>query len=318
MTISTITQQLSSELDELTERMLNHEPQEIRTLRSGSLPHLAGSYGQYFTTWDLANGALRDYAINLYHLLRTASDQRVPVDAIMAVLRNLDPVYSTYLGYSGFFTLAERTAQIVNLTITNRSELIGVLSSFTRYVNRLNAWSFHYFPWHVGERYRYPETGTARPCPYSPSPTGVIPKPDPSASVRVKLSWEPINVTHADLAADLNEFVGMLPFTVLQDHAVVSGESMYAWVPLMSLAATPVTERICDAPVGRLRYSQSTGNKLVVQYGQTTETLRSPVLGQIAPANINTLGIVGKAVWESTFRTKEHIWLTVERAPDRC
>jgi len=258
--------------------------------------------------------------MNLYQVLRTATDERVPVDAVMAVLRNLDPIYSAYLGYSGFRTLAEHAARLTGSAITDRSDLIGALSSLTSYVNRLTAWSHHYFPWHIGERYRYPMTGAVVPCQYSPPPSGSGTVSDPSASVRVRLRWEPIGVTVlADLAADLNEqlcaeFVETLPFTVLQDHAVVTGESMYAWVPLMSLAAAPVTERICDAPPGRLRYSQSTGNKLVVQYGLTTEPLRSPVLGQVSPPDVDALGVVGKAVWDSTFRTKEHIWLTVELA----
>lgn len=88
---------------------------------------------------------------------------------------------------------------------------------------------------------------------------------------------------------------------------------MYAWAPLVSVAPTPVTERICDAPPGRLRFSQATGNKLIVQYGPTTETLRGPVLGKVADEHIDRLPKVGQAVWESTFRTKDLIWITAER-----
>lgn len=321
MTTSTASRKLSPELDELTAAMVNTEPAEIRALRTGALPHRPGSYGQFFTTWDLANGILRDYAMNLYHLLRAVADEGVPVPAAQTVLRHLDPIYSTYLGYSGFPTLAEHAARLTRTEFASRAELIDALRALTAYANRLKAWSYHYFPWHVGQNYRYSEGEEAIPCPYSPTEGGPTPEPDPAAAVRVRLRWEPIGVTVlAALAGDLNaelcaEFVDALPFTVLQDHAVVTGESMYAWTPLTSIAPTPVTERICDAPAGRLRYSQSTGNKLVVQYGRTTETLRTPVLGQVVASDVYALDAVGKAVWESTFRTKELIWLTAELAP---
>ncbi|MET8861161.1 hypothetical protein ABZW95_34060, partial [Streptomyces sp. NPDC004579] len=128
---------------------------------------------------------------------------------------------------------------------------------------------------------------------------------------------QPLGLTaRAYVATDLNpqlasEFLEALPFTVLQDHAMVTGESMYAWTPLVSLAPTPVTERICDAPPGRLRYSQATGNKLVVQYGRTSETLSVPVLGNVELEDTDVLQKVGPAVWESTFRSKMPVWLTV-------
>ena len=89
---------------------------------------------------------------------------------------------------------------------------------------------------------------------------------------------------------------------------------MYAWTPLVSTAAIRVRERICDAPVGRLRFSQSTGQKLIVQYGPTTEDLAQPVLGEIAGADADKLPEVGRRVWSSTYETKELIWLTVTLA----
>ena len=101
---------------------------------------------------------------------------------------------------------------------------------------------------------------------------------------------------------------------MLQDHAVVSGRSMYAWAPLVSVAPAPVTERICDAPAGRLRFSKATGMKLVVQYGPTTEPLTVPVLGTVGAGDLDILAKVGRAVWDSTYMTKEPIWLTVELA----
>ncbi|MDJ1131257.1 hypothetical protein [Streptomyces iconiensis] len=308
-------------LRDLTARLLTREPEEIRLLRTGGLAHQAGSYGQYFTTWDLANGILRDYSMNLYQWTRVAADPRVPVCTVQDMLRTVDPIYSSYLGYSGFETLARSAERVLGTQFEQRGPLVAELAELSGYVNRLTAWSHHAFPWHVGERYRYPEGGRrAQPCAYVPSQAaGPGPAREGAGEHRVPitLEWQPLGLTaRAYVASDLNprlarEFLDALPFTVLQDHAVVTGESMYAWTPLVSLAPTPVIERICDAPPGRLRYSQATGNKLVVQYGSTSETLSVPVLGNVEPEDAAVLRKVGPAVWESTFRSKEPVWLTV-------
>ena len=302
---------MTAELRALTERLQTEEPQEIRRLRTGTLPYQPGSYGQYFTTWDFAHGILRDYSMNLYQLLRMAANEELSIENVLTILRTLDPIYSQYLGYSGFTTLAKIAESIAESSITDRVALLDVLAAFTGYVNRLVAWSHHYFPWHLGDRYLYPERAE--------SP---VPKPQVSRGgqgVPIRLSWRPVGIDAiATLSSDLNEqlcldFVAALPFTVLQDHAMVTGESMYAWTPLVNLAPVRVTERICDAPIGRLRFSQATGNKLVVQYGRTTEILCAPVLGQVRAEDLGKLQDVGKAVWDSNFRTKDYVWLTVER-----
>jgi hypothetical protein len=135
----------------------------------------------------------------------------------------------------------------------------------------------------------------------------------------VDITWEPLDISVvAELADEENpelcaEFSSYLPFTVLQDHPVVSGASVYAWTPLVSTAPIRYVEPIRKAPVGRLRYSQLTGNKFTVQYGQGLEPLSQPVLGHVKPEFIDVLPKVGKAVWESTFWTKELIWVTVKR-----
>lgn len=309
----------SSELRTLSQHLLTREPPEIARMRTGTLPHQPGSYGQFFTTWDLANGILRDYSMNVYQLLRVAANDAVPVEAAQDVFRTMDPVYSTYLGYNGFTTLAEEAARIAELFTSDREFLVAEMAELVGYVNRLTAWSHHYFPWHFGEHCRYPDDAPAAPCAYAPSEAVPVPVGDSARRIPVRLRWEPLDLeVRAHLAGDLNEqlcaqFLDVLPFTVLHYHAVVTGESMYAWAPLVSLAPTPVTERICEAPAGRLRFSQATGNKLVVQYGPTTETLRAPVLGYVDHGYLDVLAQVGRAVWGSTFRDKANIFVTVER-----
>ena len=296
-------------LHELADRLIGEEPPELRALRTGSLARQIGSYGQYFTTWDFANGILRDYAMNLYQLLRQVTDGQLAVDAARAVLRSWQTVYAEYLADSGFTALGHHARAVASDPPENRDAFVDRLSALVAYLNRLVAWSHQSFPWHLGERCRYPATaGEPAHAPVSAATPRGIP---------VRLSWEPLAIAVEARLSDANErlradVLAALPFTVLQSHAVVTGESMYAWTPLVSVAPTPVIERICDAPVGRLRFSQATGNKLVVQYGRTTETLSAPVLGEVVPRDLALVAQVGRAAWESTFRTKDRIWLTVE------
>ena len=64
-----------------------------------------------------------------------------------------------------------------------------------------------------------------------------------------------------------------LPFESIMNNAVVTDGSMYCWVPMLSFAPIRHKERIDLAPVGRLRYSQNTGNKVIIQYDTCNEDI---------------------------------------------
>lgn len=303
---------------ERTAAIMDREPEEIRAFRTGTLDNKAGSYGQYFGTWDIAAGMMRDYSMyTWYPLVQIVENERIPLDQFKFILDSFDHPYSNYLRYSGFpemghlaFALREHLPKAAS-----RAEAVEAVRAFCMYTNKLAAWSFHYFPWGLGKQFRYDK-------PEEPAPSIA----DPSRRVhirngrKIRLTWEPIGVTvDAYLATSENpelckDILDALPFRIVQDHAVVTGESIYAWTPLISTAPIRVRERICDAPKGRLRFSQSTGQKFIVQYGPTTEDLAQPVLGEIVPEHADRLDAVGRKVWESTFETKELIWLTVELA----
>jgi hypothetical protein len=133
----------------------------------------------------------------------------------------------------------------------------------------------------------------------------------------IDIRWPEINVSVvAELADEVNpelceEFWQHLPFKVLQAHPVVSGESIYAWTPIVSEA--PVRKRIVikECPVGQMRYSQATGNKFSIQYGPGLETTAQPILGKVLPEHTAVLPAVGKAAWENVFWRKEMMFVEV-------
>jgi hypothetical protein len=306
--------ELAREIDAAAAAILREEPRDMRLLRTGKLENQAGSYGQYFSTYDIAAGMLRDYAgYTLFPLVRMARDPAMPVEHLRRMVEEFDAPYSNYLGYSGLQALGGYAAQIRALAKTaTQPEIAQLLVAQNRFANRINAWCHHYFPWNLGDQFRY--QGGSAPDLYDP-PADYAPPTAEDADV--VLSWEPLGIeVRAQLARAANpelcdDLLACLPFTVLQDHAVVTGQSMYAWAPMMSTAPVPVKERINQAPLGRLRFSQGTGQKLIVQYGPTSEDLMAPVLGQVIGEDLHLLDAVGAAVWDSTFSDKSLIWLTV-------
>lgn len=292
------------------------EPKEILHIRSGKFE--VGTNNQYFTTWDFANGMIRDQSMyTWYPLLLTFEDERFSLEQCCALVNRFDFAYSNYLRYSGFPEMGALAAAVSKHlpTAASRAEAIEAVRAFLGYLNRLSAWSFHYFPWDIGKHltYKAPEGSVAALADLSR-------RVHITDGQKVRLTWQPLGISvvaffatkeNPELCADV---LSKLPFTVVQDHAVVSGESMYAWAPVVSTSPVHVKERQCDAPVGRIRYSQGTGNKIIVQYGEVTEDIATPVLGEILPEYREQLAEVGRAVLKSTFETKEPILLTVELA----
>lgn len=294
------------------------EPEEIKALRTGSLDNQAGTYGQYFGTWEIAAGMLRDYSMyTFYPLVHIIENGNISLEHFKFVLDTFDHPYSNYLRYSGFPEMGSLAMGLRDhiLDAKDRAEAVEAVRAFLAYTNQLAAWSFHYFPWGLGKHFTY--EGEVQ------IPETLV---DLSKRVRInngrkiRLTWQPLGIAvDAMLATEenpelCNDLIQALPFTVIQDHAVVSGQSMYAWTPLISTAPVHVKERQCDAPIGRIRFSQGTGQKIIVQYGEVTEDIATPVLGEVLPQFAAQLEEVGRRVWESTFDTKEPIWLTVELA----
>lgn len=301
---------------EATVAIESTEPGEILQIRSGKLE--VGTNNQYFTTWDFANGMIRDQSMyTWYPLLKTFEDRRFSLEQCCALVDRFDYAYSNYLRYSGFPEMGALAAAVSKHlpTASSREEAIEAVRAFLGYLNRLAAWSFHYFPWDIGKHLTYtaPEGSVAALADLSR-------RVHIADGQKVRLTWQPLGISVIAVFATkenpelCDDVLSQLPFTVVQDHAVVSGESMYAWAPVVSTSPVHVKERQCDAPVGRIRYSQGTGNKLIVQYGEVTEDIETPVLGEILPEYRDLLTEVGRAVLKSTFETKEPVFLTVERA----
>lgn len=297
-----------------TELIATSEPEGYRKLRTGELENRPGCDGTYFGALDIAHGMLRDFAMYIVYPALALHRQQQDVAASRALVREMFPTVLNYLGYSGFADLKRNGHLFLEgVDALDHQAFDLALAAFLRYVNTLYSWAYHYFPWNIGDHMRYEGPGEGQeataPIVDTLTPTDTL----------IRLTWEPLGIqVDAFLAVDRNpqlcqDLLEALPFTCLQSHPMVSGESLFAWTPLTTTAATPFKEEIRKAPVGRLRFSTRTGQKLIVQYGSTSEDIFAPVLGSVIERDRHLLPALGAAVWKSTYETKEPVWLTVER-----
>ncbi|QHE84924.1 hypothetical protein [Hydrogenophaga sp. BPS33] len=309
---------LLADLQAETAGIARQEPEGYRKLRTGTLENRPGSEGAYFGALDIAHGMLRDFAMYTVYPTLALHREQHDVGVSRAVVRQMFPTVLNYLGYSGFPEMKRLGHQLLEVSgHCDWAQFEQLLVAFLRYVNTLYAWCYHWFPWNLGDAMRYPD-GDAHKAPLA---GGDIVDTLVPTDTLIRLRWAPLGIeVRAFLCVDRNpelcqELLDALPFTCLQSHPMVSGESIFAWTPLTSTAPTPFKEEIRTAPIGRLRFSQRTGQKLTLQYGVTSEDILSPVLGSVLPEDRHLLRAVGTAVWASTYESKVEIWLTVERCP---
>ncbi len=135
----------------------------------------------------------------------------------------------------------------------------------------------------------------------------------------VRMHWPQLKTAIRMMLADkenpelADEFWQSLPFRCVQEHGVVTGKILYCWVPMISIAPVRYSEWHSKARVGRVFYSQGTGNKVIVNYGRATEDIGAPVLGAVVKEDLDKLDPVGRRSWESTYITKEIIEVVFER-----
>lgn len=96
-----------------------------------------------------------------------------------------------------------------------------------------------------------------------------------------------------------------LPFAYVQEHSMVSGNSMYGWVPIISLAPVPVKILRTESPIGWVGFNQGTGNKISMKYGEISEDLYGNSLGFIPERFHGALAMIGRKIWYNYFLDKK-------------
>lgn len=140
-----------------TQRIWMQEPDELKIQRLGLLKNKAGSYGQYFGTWDFANGMMRDLSMYvMYPLLDLFRRATFSLDQMKELYMAIMPVFTDYLGYSGYPTLLSFCKEYRSLMgeITEKEDFISLFMTLLMYCNKLAAWVYHYAPWEMAVSFR--------------------------------------------------------------------------------------------------------------------------------------------------------------------
>lgn len=102
-----------------------------------------------------------------------------------------------------------------------------------------------------------------------------------------------------------------LPYQSVQTHALVSGQHLYHIAPISELVYTKarVKEDRTKSPEGTVFLSQL--HHLAIKYGNLTEYLPAAAIGEVIPEDMQRLKDIGAHCWESTFRNKTPICVSV-------
>ena len=140
-----------------TQRIWLKEPDELKIQRLGLLKNHAGSYGQYFGTWDFANGMMRDLSMYvMYPIFRLYQSGDYSLEQMKDMYIAIVPVFTEYLRYSGYPTLSRfcHAFRDIMPEITAKEDFLSVYKALLKYCNKLAAWVYHYAPWEMAVSFR--------------------------------------------------------------------------------------------------------------------------------------------------------------------
>jgi hypothetical protein len=152
-------QKIVDEIHDETQRIWISPPSEITDLHQGRTGSRAGSRNQYFSTLVFLNGEVRPLGYcSLNGLVRLTRATDLPLDTLRLITPAFIKVPAEFLGYCGLDTLWRFTQQTIQAmeTLSTREQYFALVNSLALYVNTLNTWNLHYFPWHHGSAYPYP------------------------------------------------------------------------------------------------------------------------------------------------------------------
>lgn len=151
-------QELIDEIHKEVEDIWINPPEDVINVHKGKIKSGAGSYGQYFTTMVFVNGEERHLGYNaLGGLLKTCKTSDISLDLLKQITPNFVYVPAEFLGYAGLEKLwdfVKRMLEVLYLVETKK-EYFSLISILALYANRLNGWNLHYFPWKIGDKYKF-------------------------------------------------------------------------------------------------------------------------------------------------------------------
>ncbi|HEY0188360.1 MAG TPA: hypothetical protein VGC67_12795 [Cellulomonas sp.] len=132
----------------------------------------------------------------------------------------------------------------------------------------------------------------------------------------IKVSWPVLGASVRIAPTEKNPhvwswFTSCLPMTSVQLHTLVAGELLY-WLNMPFTHSATFSEaeadkdNLHDEPVGRVTLFLTAGKAggMCIKYGEVTEDMSYPTLGQVVEEDLAVLPVVGPQVWDNLIGPK--------------
>ena len=150
-----IMQTLLHKINTAIEQIWVYPPQEVLSIFDGKSKNRPGSYGQFLSTLIVMAGEVRNLTGlgTLGGLLKTCQSAKSDLQILKIMTMNLH-FPTEFLGYCGLNTLWQIAETIFDNfdTLVSKDEYFSIISSFALYINQLNIWILHYFPWSISDQ----------------------------------------------------------------------------------------------------------------------------------------------------------------------
>jgi hypothetical protein len=155
-----IFRQLIKDMNEEIERIWFTPPSEMFNVFAGKVGTRPGSYGQFLSGLMIMAGEVRAItgAAIVGGLLRSCQDPSSDLQVLKVMTRNLLLMPTEFVGYCGLPNVWKFAKVIFDEWdhLASKEEYFSVMASYATYINQLNVWVLHYFPWDIqDERFKY-------------------------------------------------------------------------------------------------------------------------------------------------------------------
>lgn len=120
----------------------------------------SGAGGQYFSSWDVAAGELRDYSQCMYQYTQTTRSGLFSAEQLKYLFKIQMPIYIGILNNNGLDEHGRFAAAVLALLAkaeTTCADIQTVTDALCMYTQSLQSWMWFAFPWGLGTAFRFPE-----------------------------------------------------------------------------------------------------------------------------------------------------------------
>ncbi len=138
-----------------------------------------------------------------------------------------------------------------------------------------------------------------------------------SKTIDIALEWPDLGIsviarnTHQN-PKYFDMLAGILPLEAVQNHAVVSGDLMYFWEPILTTEEPEMKVTYREMEEGVVSFSPDI-NLVCIKYGPVSETMPTAPIAKVRKEDMDKLKQVGDITWNAITCTKKLLRVVIKR-----